>query len=101
MNKTQYLAARAQWKADYYTLQQRIRDGKLALRAAHRIMGSCGAYSYQRGPEHREHNAKWVNANRGVTEALRDRWALRKEMDAHLAALAVLKDEACRAWQAR
>lgn len=103
MNKTQYLAARAQWKADYYALQQRIRDSKQALRDAHRALGQCGSYNYgARTPEVRASNAKWAEAHTNVVLALRDRrWALKDEMTKHLTALSNLKEEAREAWEAR
>jgi hypothetical protein len=100
MNKTQYLAARSQWKADYFVLQQRIRDSKQALRDAHRALGHCGMPRWGNA-ESKEHNTKWIEAHREVGNALRARAAIRDEMDSHLIALGNLKEEARKAWEAR
>lgn len=97
MNKQQYLAARSEWKAGYFTLQQRIRASKLALREAHRALGLCGPYIYGYGAN----NAKWIEAHREVGDAIRARIAQRHKMSDHLTALGALKEEARKAWAAR
>lgn len=105
MNKQQYLAARQEWKHDYFELQQQIRNSKQALRRAHNALGRCGSYNYSYklhdDPETKASNAKWMEAYSEVDKTLQARKAAQKAMSDHLDVLRALKEEARKAWEAR
>lgn len=86
-DKTTYLAARAEWKAEYKELSQQIREARKAYHDAQR------AYTKATPTEN-------YAAYRALNTARNNREALRYEASQKISELFAMKEEASRQWEA-
>jgi len=89
-SKETYLAARAEWKANYNRLTEESRKLRQEFKDAASLFGKTS---------YRDHTAYWANYR--AAEALREqRDALRREANVALADLFAMKEEAAAQWEA-
>jgi len=93
-----YLAARAQWKADYNQLSADIRVARREFNEAQRAL-SKHKYDWKAG-YNSETNKPYLEAEKLVDKARGQRYRLRQQANEALQELSSAKEEARRQWEA-
>lgn len=96
-SKETYLAARAEWKANYARLTTQAREARKEFNEAARVFSKSGRYMYG----HAHDNTAFLAAEKALYAARSTRNSIRVEANNELADLAEMKIEACRQWKAK
>jgi hypothetical protein len=91
-NRETYLAAVAQWKAQYAEVATAIRTNRTAFKDAQREHAKCGAYDYC--GNNYENNRLWLNAHKKMEDLRAVLIDLRQKATALLVERSVGKVEA-------
>lgn len=78
MNKQDYLAAAATWKASYASLIIDIRQARIEFKESQRVFAKCGSYNYNSNSAD-EKNKAYLVAERDMHRAMYHRAALRAQ----------------------
>lgn len=98
-SKETYLAARAEWKANYARLTQEARDARAEFREAARAFSKTGSYDWNAGYKS-ETNAAYLKAEREMWAVHSKRAGIRAEANRALHELSQMKAQAAAQWEA-
>ncbi len=96
MNKQDYLAAAAQWKASYASLITDIRQARNEYKESQRAFAKCGSYNYNAGSQD-EKNKAYNDAERHMQNRMSHRFILRQKATEMIEERHEMKREAGRA----